>query len=278
VSESGQPLVSVIIPAYNAEPFLREAIESVLAQSYEPIEVIVVDDGSTDGTSAVAASFGGAVTMVGKENGGVSSARNAGLEHASGEFVCFLDADDWFYPDNIAQKVSYLQSHPDRGWVFARVEITDEALDPTGQLMEGTAESDALGPLLELIPPAVPCPSNVLLRTAVVREEGAFDESLGTCADFDMWLRVAARHGVGRVDETLVKYRRHEGAMFSNVEAQVRDMERIFAKHGPAFSQRPEWSLLAKRFYRSIAGEYKRRGQYMKVMRTLVRAALRSPR
>lgn len=107
-----RPTVSVVIPAYNAERFLAEAIESVLAQEYEPIEIIVVDDGSTDGTAAVAQGYAHAVTCVRQPNGGIGAARNRGVEAASGELLAFLDADDLWAPGRLRRQVEALGRDP----------------------------------------------------------------------------------------------------------------------------------------------------------------------
>ncbi len=261
MSSSG-PIVSVVIPAYNAAPFLRETIESVLAQTYEPVEIVLVDDGSTDGTPDVAASFADAILYVRQANAGVSSARNRGLEEASGVYLCFLDADDWLYPQDLARKVELLEARPELALAHGLVEVTGPALEPSGEVLRG-AEGEVLDALLNLIPPAIPCPSNVLIRRSVLADVGVFDEELSTSADYDLWLRVACEFPVGRVDEPSVKYRRHEGAMFTDVEAQRRDMERIFRKHRQRLGTKPAWRTLRWRFYRSVAGEYRRRGRWL---------------
>jgi len=257
------PAVSVIIPAYNAAEFLPGTLDSVLNQSLKARDVILVDDGSTDGTPKIAESYAGAVTYLRQENRGVAAARNRGLEQVTGDYVCFLDADDYFYPENLRLKVQLLEEDPGVGLVHGWVEVTDANLRPTGTVLKG-ARGEILSDLLRLIPPAIPCPSNALIRRAVVEEVGGFDEALGTSADFDLWLRIAQRVRVGRVDEVVVKYRRHEGAMFHDLEAQLRDMEFIFRKHRVTLGRHPDWKLLRWRFYRSVAGGYRQQGRLLK--------------
>jgi glycosyltransferase involved in cell wall biosynthesis len=258
--------VSVVIPAFNAERFLSETINSVLSQTLDEVEVIVVDDGSTDGTMSIVEQFHPRVKGVTQPNAGVASARNVGLEMASGDFVCFLDADDWLYPTCLERKAECLRGRPEVGLCFSWVEVTDDARRPIGRIMKGTPEADAVGPLLRLIPPAIPCPSNVLLRKDLVRELGGFDEALGTAADYDLWLRVAQRTECVRIDEVLVQYRRHAAAMFNNVEAYVADMTQILGKHTETLGSRPEWRDLKRAFYRSVAGEYKKRRAYHRML------------
>jgi glycosyltransferase involved in cell wall biosynthesis len=107
------PLITCVVPVYNGERFLAETIESILAQTHQPIEVIVVDDGSTDGTPEVTASFGNAVRCVRQANAGLAAARNTGIEHARGEFVAFLDADDLWHPEKLARQMTRFQARPD---------------------------------------------------------------------------------------------------------------------------------------------------------------------
>jgi glycosyltransferase involved in cell wall biosynthesis len=120
------PLVSVIVPVYNAERFLQEALDSVRAQDYEPVEIVVVDDGSEDGSAAVAKSFEG-VRYVFQSNQGPSAARNAGIAAAGGEFIAFLDADDVMLPNKLRVQIGYLLEHPEIGCVLAQ---HDDVVEP----------------------------------------------------------------------------------------------------------------------------------------------------
>jgi len=125
------PLVSVLINNYNYRRFLPDAIESVLNQTYQNIEVIVVDDGSTDDSRAVLAEFSGRIIAVLKENGGQASAFNAGYAACRGEIVCFLDADDWFAPTKVAAIVDQFAEHPDSGWLVHRLMHVDNDRNST---------------------------------------------------------------------------------------------------------------------------------------------------
>ena len=116
------PLVSVIIPAYNAESYLAEAIESALGQTYQPVEVIVVNDGSTDRTAEVAATFGDRINYFWRTNGGIGAARNSGVRLARGAFISFLDADDLWVADKVALQVSLLEGDPSLDMIFGHVE------------------------------------------------------------------------------------------------------------------------------------------------------------
>ena len=115
------PLVSVIIGAYNAAPYLGEAIESVLAQTHEPVELIVVDDGSTDATRDVAEAYGDALRCIGQPNGGMAAARNRGIAEARGEYLAFLDADDRFPPDKLRTQLAAFDADPSLDVVYGHV-------------------------------------------------------------------------------------------------------------------------------------------------------------
>ena len=257
------PRITVVIPAYNAADFIAETVESVLAQTV-PVEIIVVDDGSKDETAAVVEGLGSGVRLIRQPNGGVSSARNHGLREASGEYICFFDADDWMAPTNLERKIHFLDENPDFVLAHALVEVTDEALNPTGEIMSGVhGESGAA--LVRLIPPAIPLPSNVVTRRAAVEALGGFDEELSTSADFDMWLRLSAEGKAGRIDEPLVLYRRHPGAMFTNLELQLHDMGIVLRKYrgGSDALAKLDWRGLARRFHLTVLKARIRRGQWV---------------
>ena len=268
---TSSPLVSVVIPAFNAARFLAETITSVLEQTYSPIEVLVVDDGSTDETPTVIAGFSDHIGTIRQANEGVAGARNTGLWSVQGEYVCFLDADDWLFPTCIERKVETLEANLGAGACFSWVEVTDEVLTPSGLIFKGTSDENALPALLSFIPPAIPCPSNVLIRTELVREAGGFDPRLGTAADFDMWLRLAQRTRVSQIEEVLIRYRRHEGAMFHDLGAYLADMTYIIDKHRVDLGKLPEWRQMLRAFHWSVAGEYKRRGQYLRMLGPLLK-------
>jgi glycosyltransferase involved in cell wall biosynthesis len=117
-----EPFLTVIIPAYNREQYLGEAIRSALEQTRPPDEIIVVDDGSTDSTVAVAKSFGGVVRCLSQQNGGVASARNHGVEASSGELLAFLDSDDMWFPQKLEWQLRHLDSHPETDMVFGHMQ------------------------------------------------------------------------------------------------------------------------------------------------------------
>jgi len=203
-----QPLVSVIIPVFNGEAFIARAIESILAQTYTAFEVVVIDDGSTDGTSDIVQSYGASVVYAHQSNLERSVARNAGLKLATGQFIAFLDADDWWFVEKLERQVAYAEKHPDLGLIYSWVNVVDDA----GQQLRVLGNER---PLLEaegsdlfewfLLGHSVPTPS-VMIRKECLDAVGGFDESITYIEDWDLWMRIANRYSVGYVAEPLACY------------------------------------------------------------------------
>jgi glycosyltransferase involved in cell wall biosynthesis len=183
------PCVTVVIPTYNRRDLVREAIASVTAQSYPDVEVIVVDDGSADGTAEVVQQCAG-VQYVYQANRGVSAARNVGVAHARGELIAFLDSDDLWQPDKLAHQVALFEQHPD-----VHICQTDEIWIRNGMRVNPhhkhrKTSGDIFARSLEL---CLVSPSAVMMRRALLEQLGGFDETLPACEDYDLWLRVTAR-------------------------------------------------------------------------------------
>ncbi len=199
-------LVSVIIPAYNKAEYTRRCVESVLAQSYQHIEVIVVDDGSVDNTASVMKSFGERIRYVLKKNGGACSARNEGIRQARGEFLAFLDCDDLYEISKIEQSITCLVQQPAYGFVHTDAYFCDQHDVVVGQykhplrLQQGhIANQLVMGNFI--------CNSTVVVRRQALDQAGYFDETIFPPADWDMWLRLAQVSQAGFVDCPLTKYR-----------------------------------------------------------------------
>lgn len=213
----GFPLVSAVIPAYNAEPYLGACLDSVQAQSTAmPLEVIVVDDGSTDATRGIAEGRAG-VIYLNQPNRGPSAARNSGLARARGEFVAFLDADDLWPPDKLAGQVATLQNHPKAALVFGDC----RQFDATGQWPKTQFEAGSLGAAAWGSNGTVPqayarllsdnfiTTGSVMLRRRVLETVGGFDETMRLVEDLDLWLRIAHLHPICWSGEVCLLRRRH---------------------------------------------------------------------
>jgi glycosyltransferase involved in cell wall biosynthesis len=206
-----RPLVSVVVPCFNHGRFLAEALESLLAQTYEHIEIVVVDDGSTDDTPAVAARFALRVRYVRQENRGLAAARNAGLAASGGELLNFLDADDYHEPDAIERMVAAATADPGADVFHGRHRCVDRDRNPLTSYPVAELSRDAFHQLL--VKNRMICHSVLVRRRALVGA-GGFDEQLRALEDWDCWLRLAA--GGCRfvaVAAAVAVYRRYPGTM-----------------------------------------------------------------
>jgi glycosyltransferase involved in cell wall biosynthesis len=192
------PLVSLIIPSYNGEKYLGEALASAVSQTYTPLEIIVVDDGSTDGSIRIAESFQG-VRVIRKENGGVSSARNRGIEEATGGLFAFLDQDDIQHPDKTARQVAALGEDSGAGFALCHKQYRIEAEPP--RWFRGPKDGTPVAGFV---------PSCWLVRRETFREVGIFDKRFRKGADYD-WLSRAKDLSISylMLPEVLVTYRIH---------------------------------------------------------------------
>jgi len=204
-------LVTVIIPVYNRERFLRATVDSVLAQTYPAVELIAVDDGSTDGSRGILEEYGDRLRLLAHPDGGnkgQSAAINLGLESARGEYVAILDSDDLFAPEKLARQVAYLEANPDVGVVFANGCVMDADGVPRYPIFpEGHVITD--DPAELLLDCSINVPSNALIRKSVLDRVGGFDETMRSAQDHDMLVRLAEQTRFGYVDEVLWYYRRH---------------------------------------------------------------------
>ena len=233
--EEPRPTVSVVVPAYNREGTLPRTLDSVLAQTFEDFEVLVVDDGSADGTAAVAEAYAGRDDRVRllrqPKNAGVSAARNRGLREARGEFVAFLDSDDEWLPEKLARQVERFRQVPDDvGVVYCGVETVREG----GAVWTFVPEhrGDVYGRLLvrNALHAGASC---VVVRRSVVESAGFFDEGIPAIEDYEYWLRIARHHPFDFVEDPLVRYHdvRAPGRKSLDVGDNMEAREWFFQKH-----------------------------------------------
>lgn len=212
------PTVSVVIPAYNAAWCVAKAIDSVLAQDYCDFELIVVDDGSTDDTAAVLAAYGDAIRVIRKPNGGLSSARNAGIAAARGEFIAFLDADDWWLPGKLRLQMSSMRQNANIGFSST----TARVVDPDGNLVNIWACAHWDGPFLTHLfgsnADVAGSGSAVIARRSLFDQVGGFDETLRSLEDIDMWMRLAAVSEYACMEEPLTVILKRPDSMSRNLE------------------------------------------------------------
>lgn len=215
------PFVSVIIPAYNAEQYVLEAIRSVLDQNYEPIEILLVDDGSSDGTVDLVRRKAPQVQIIQQANGGAAAARNTGLRCARGELICFLDADDGWFPGKLAAQVNYLQQHPEVGLVFHRWLVWKP--DENGAYIKpqefspqvlGEIDPSCSGWIYpQLLLDSIVHTSTVMMRRQVFQDTGFFDTTLAIGEDYHYWLRVSRKHEIHKLTGVYSFYRESAGSL-----------------------------------------------------------------
>ena len=230
-------LVSVVIPCYDQAHFLSEAIESVLAQTYPQIELLVVDDGSHDNTAAVAARYPG-VRYLRQPNQGLAAARNSGIRHTNGDFLVFLDSDDRLLAHALETGLQHLREHPEAAFVAGRWRLIG-----FDGLEIDTPEPAGLGlhPYRSLLTGClISCPAAVTYRRGPLEELDGFDSTVDASADYDVYLRLSRDRSVAFHHETVADYRRHGANM-------TRD---------PSLILRSELAVLRRqrRHARSVAG------------------------
>lgn len=213
------PVVSIIIPTYNCALYIAETITSVLNQSFKDIELIVVDDGSTDATRDIVASFGQPVRLVTQANAGVCVARNRGISEAAGKYICLMDHDDYWFPHKLARQVSILEQQPETGVVYSSF-ILWHRDESTGQFP--SPDSFDLNTYLDDTVPEfsgwiyhqflIDCwmlTSTAMFRAEIFDQCGLFDESLPYSEDWDLWLRISRSYPFVQLRRPTTLYRQH---------------------------------------------------------------------
>ena len=229
------PLVSVIVPCYNYGRFLAQALDSVRGQDYPAVEVVVVDDGSTDDTAAVAARYPEAVYMR-QENQGLSAARNAGVRASRGAYLVFLDADDWLLPGALAGNAAQLRQHPRAAFAagthaYAYADGRTELVAPP---LSAAPYRDLLarGNFIAMIA--------AVMFARWVFDELRFDPSLRTCEDYALYLAVARRYPVVLHAAPVAAYRLHAGAMSAAAPAMLAGALRVLRRERPGLRDAAE--------------------------------------
>jgi glycosyltransferase involved in cell wall biosynthesis len=289
------PTFSIIMPVYNAERFLSEALDSAFAQTFTDFEVVVVDDGSTDNTAQILASYGERIRVLTQENGGPSKARNAAIRASRGEFIAFLDSDDIWDARKLELQIAVMREDENIGFCFSDCQYFDSE-----NIWEGNMGSRV--PPMEQMFDAMLTEHFITLSSVVVRRKcvdavGPFDESLIGCEDYNFYLRVADRYGFHFMPQSLVKSRCHADNL-SNDLAQMRqdeianldkiaamfpereiDKRRLSAKILFRFGQyhfdRQEFPLARSCFARAIAGAPFRPSTYVYLAASALPAGVR---
>jgi hypothetical protein len=248
--------VSAIIPVHNGQRYVAESVRSVLAQSRPVAECIVVDDGSTDGTADVLASFGSSIVVVHQDHAGVAAARNAGMAKATGDCFAFLDADDVWFPGKTAAQLPVLQAEPDAGAVYSGFVMTDEHLQPRRLIVHSGGPRSVNRAFLGYSG-GLGFSFTGIVRRDAAEAAGGYDERLSNCADVDFWWRLSRMRPVVGVRRPLAFYRLHPyGQMHRDYDGATEERARMSAAADTAGLPR-DWAR------RSIARREAHRGCHL---------------
>lgn len=216
-AQQDTPLVSVIVPVYNGARFLAQSLDSALAQDYPRLEVVVVDDGSTDDTPGVLASYGERIRAIRQPNQGAAAARNTALKASRGEYIAFLDADDLWAPHKLSIQVGHLQAHPQVDLVYSDWKVVEssaaaaEASAAMASASSHVVDEAASGWLYNtLLMDCVLHTTTVVMRRKLLDSVGYFDPELRRGQDYDYWLRASRVTRIDKLREALSIYRLHE--------------------------------------------------------------------
>ncbi|MBU1664373.1 MAG: glycosyltransferase [Gammaproteobacteria bacterium] len=263
--------ISVIMPCYNAEPYVAQAVECVLGQTWGDVELIVVDDGSKDRSREILLGYGERIRYLEQTNQGPYPARNQGLRFATGEFVAFLDADDWWAPDCLEKLHAALTTRPDAALAYCgwrNVGLTGPRGEP-----HVPPDYEAEGKLERFLRAASPWPIHAaLVRRDVMQKAGGFDTHWPTCMDYDLWLRIGATHPIVLVPEVLAFYRFHQSGQITSTQWRQAENSWLVKKKFLASHPQVAGSLSAAQRRDLVDGALSRRGLDLYWKRDLVSA------
>lgn len=241
------PLISILIACYKGEKFIAATIESVLAQTYPNFELVVIDDGSPDDSVSVVRRYthDARVKYVHQQNGGMSAARNAGIQHSTGEFLVFLDQDDCLVPEALEIGLRSFQTYPDCGFVFGSSYFIDAEGDPLiaptlERISDGIAPRD-YGALLTGKGLAI-CPlGSVMFRRSAIAQVGSFDRTYGLAEDYDMYLKVARQFPIHFHGAVIAAYRQHGENNSYKTVSMMNDFLKVLDAQKPFVAQHRQY-------------------------------------
>lgn len=230
-----RPKVSVLLPAYNAEKYLPEAIESILKQSYQDFELLVVDDCSTDSTWQVIQKYANldsrVVAIQNQKNLKLSGSLNVAIAHANGDYLARMDADDWSYPDRFQKQVTYMDANPEVGIVGGSMEVCDELLNVVSTRRYHQTDDDIRRHLFRYSPFSHPL---IMIRKSVIDEVGGYRDKFNPAEDYELYFRVGKRAKFGNLQDVLLKYRVIPKSMTTGgtrkMEEKTIAIRRLYAK------------------------------------------------
>jgi len=255
------PKVSILIPAYNRGYCLKDALDSVAAQTYQDFEVIVVDDGSSDETSQVVKSHPLDIQYIYQKNKGVAAARNAGMAKMTGEYLAFLDSDDMWLPKKLEIQLDFLNRHPEVDVLGTRCEVVGSSGESLGKYKPTgffTADFEGLLKANFLIT------STVMMRTRILKDVGYFSEEIRSGEDYEFFLRVTLKGRAGYIEDALTKYRISKDGETRDMLPFYQNGVRYYKKLYPLLSE-DQMRLIRekqKECYWMLSQGYRQRGNF----------------
>ncbi len=268
-----EPIVSVIIPTFNARRFVTEAIDSVLRQTFQSFEIIVVDDGSTDATKDRLAQYGDRIRYFCKRNEGVSTARNYGIARSRGKFIALLDADDLWLPEKLERQMSFFENSEEIGLCYTSAITVDQDLNVLGYNDAIEYEDPCKALLLNM---NILILSSAIIRKSILKQAGGFDSNFSTCADKELWLRVSRLTRFCSVNKYLVKYREVVNSMSSNPDVSKRDTLSTLDKFFDQRNLPQKYRKIRRKAYSNnlmiVSGEYWRSYRFFESLSCMFKA------
>lgn len=224
---NADPEVSVIIPTYNRQQFIKEAVESVLKQTYGGYEIIVVDDGSTDGTRDILSLYRDKIKYLFQLNKGPAAARNLGVQNSRGRFIAFLDSDDIWLPHKLEKQLEILLTNPAAAFVCSEAYVIDEEYCLRNHWKKNKDNIESFDGLRQ---DNFVCTQTVLLRRECFNEVGGFDTQLSNAQDYDLWLRLSMKYPFLYINEPFCLIRMHASNNTKNTDGRVNSYRKILRK------------------------------------------------
>ena len=253
--------ISVVIPSYNRKDFLKRSIDSAINQTKKPLEIIVVDDGSTDGTETMIKSDYDFVKFIKQKNKGVSAARNIGIKVSIGEWICFLDSDDEWKKDKLEKQINAMKSNPSYKFFHSNEIWIKNGLRINQKKKHKKYGGDIFDKCLDMCRIS---PSSVMINKTVFDEVGNFNEDLVVCEDYELWLRICDKYRVFFIDEPLIiKYGGHQGQLSYSIESienhRIKALEHLILGNLNRKNKRHAIQMLLSKLNIYLKGLVKRR-------------------
>lgn len=224
--------ISVIIPVYNGDKYINKSVDSVLGQTYQNIDIVVINDGSTDNTKVLLSEYGDKIQVINQLNQGLSAARNAGIKNATGDYLAFLDADDYWLPEKLQSQMAFMQANPHIGFCSTQSMLVNEDYERIGTWECFRNEYDSILEQIFIKHASIAgSGSSVIVKKEIQQQAGFFDTTLKSLEDIDMWLRYAAISDYGCVKKELSVILKRSGSMSGHLDTMRNSAIQVMKKN-----------------------------------------------